>query len=58
MLRPHGGPQDHLLRNAIIIVGYGMYLNRFLYLLVKKVFGETLSFWQLLSKTQENLPIS
>ena len=26
MLRPHRGPQDHMLQNATIIVGYGMYL--------------------------------
>ena len=31
MLRPHGGPQNHLLWNATIIAMFRMYLNRFLY---------------------------
>ena len=42
MLRPRGGPQTHLLRNATIIVMFRMYLNRFLYPFDLKVFGLTL----------------
>ena len=51
MLRPHGGPQNHLLRNATIIVMFRMYLNRFLYPFELIVFGVTLRFWQLRSNT-------
>ena len=51
MLKPHGGPQNHLLRNATIIVMFYMHLNRFLYLFELKVFGVTLRIWQLRSKT-------
>ena len=49
MLRPHGGPQNHLLRNATIIFMFRMYLNRFLYPFELIVFGVTLRFWQLRS---------
>ena len=49
MLRPHGGPQNHLLRNATINVMFRMYLNRFLYPFELIVFGVTLRFWQLRS---------
>ena len=49
MLRPHGGPQNHLLRNATIIFMFRMYLNRFLYPFELVVFGVTLRFWQLRS---------
>ena len=51
MLRPHGGPQNHLLRNATIIAMFRMYLNRFLYPFGLIVFGVTLRFWQLRSNT-------
>ena len=51
MLSPHGGPQNHLLRNATRIVMFRVYLNRFLYPFELKVFGVTLRIWQLRSKT-------
>ena len=51
MLRPHGGPQNHLLRNATIMAMFRMYLNRFLYPFELIVFGVTLRFWQLRSNT-------
>ena len=51
MLRPHGGPQNHLLLNATIIVMFRMYLNRFLYPFELNVFGVTLRIWQLRSNT-------
>ena len=51
MLRPNGGPQNHLLRNATIIVMFRMYFNRFLYPFELKVFGVTLRIWQLRSNT-------
>ena len=49
MLRPHGGPQNHLLWNATLIAMFRLYLNRFLYPFELIVFGVTLRFWQLRS---------
>ena len=49
MLRPHGGPQNHLLRNATIIVMFRMCLNRFFYRFESIAFGVTLRFCQLRS---------
>ena len=51
MLRPHGGPQNNLLRNATIIVMFHIHLYRFLYPFELKVFGVTLRIWQFRSKT-------
>ena len=53
MLRPHGGPQNHVLWNATIInTGmFRMYLNRFLYPFDLIVFGVTLRIWQLCTNT-------
>ena len=54
MLRPHGGPQNHLLRNATIIVMFRIYLNRFLFPFMLIVFGVTLRIWQLRLNTTGN----
>ena len=45
MLRPHGSPQNHLLRNATVIVMFHMHFDRFLYAFELKVFGVTLRIW-------------
>ena len=47
MLRPHGSPQSHLLRNATMIVMFSISLNRLLDPFELIVFGVTLRFWQL-----------